>query len=472
MILVFQNQPCINDLLMQSQRRKNLVFLIMVLLGALLTVVPLDAGEAAPSGKSPKPNFVILLADDLGFETLGCYGGANFKGVGAVRTPNLDAMAKKGMLFKQCFATPVCSPARAELLTGKYNFRTGFPDIAGRSGAVESLDAQAHPTLPARLKAAGYVTAVAGKWHLGPTGDMHAPLEITKEDTTYPHPRECGFDRQYLFPGEHLEQYGKPTPADYTPARIQEWVLRFLEERKGRTEPFFLYYASPIPHKPLHPTPLNPDEKRVGKQNYPRLLEYLDSQVGEVLQKLEELGLAGNTLVLFSGDNGTHSEMVTEMRDGRKIKGGKAHMTDTGSHVPLLAEWPGVVKPGSVNDNLVDFTDILPTFLELAGVPPPPGIDGRSFASQLSGQPSGPREWIHSLFREQYFVRDIRWKLRENGELYDVSGSPFAEILVLPEKDTADSKAARVRLQAVLDELHPGKKGPVSEGQNPVDADE
>ncbi len=458
---------------MPNQRRRNFSFLICALAGVFLTIVSVKAGEASSSSKPAKPNFVIILADDLGFETLGCYGGANFKGVGAVRTPNLDAMAKKGMLFKQCFATPVCSPARAELLTGKYNFRTGFPDIAGRSGAVESLDAKAHPTLPAQLKAVGYVTAVAGKWHLGPTGDMRAPLEIAKEDTSYPHPRECGFDRQCLFPGEHLERYGNPTPADYTPARIQDWVLRFLEERKGLPEPFFLYYASPIPHKPLHPTPLNPDEKRVGKQNYPCLLEYLDSQVEEVLRKLEELGMAGNTLVLFSGDNGTHGEMVTEMRDGQKIKGGKARMTDTGSHVPLLAEWPGVVKADSVNDNLVDFTDILPTFLELAGVPPPQGIDGRSFAAQLLGQPSKPREWIHSLFREQYFVRDGRWKLRESGELYDVSHSPCSEIPVPPEKDTTESKAARERLQAVLDELHPGKKDvPVSKEQEPVDVDE
>ena len=435
---------------------------------ALGLIAPLS--PAAETTGKPRPNIIFILADDLGREALGCYGGVNFKGVGPVRTPNLDAMAKNGMLFNRCFSTPVCSPARSELLTGKYNFRTGFPDIAGRSGAVESLDAKAHPTLAALLKDAGYVTAVAGKWHLGPPEDMAVMLGPTDKDSEFPHPRECGFERQCIFSGGHLELYGKPTEKDYTPARIQDWVLRFLESRKGGAEPFFLYYASPIPHRPLHPTPLNPDGKRSDRQNYPYLLEYLDGQVGEILKKLAELGLDKNTLVLFSGDNGTHSEMMTEMRDGRKIKGGKATMRDTGSWVPLLAGWPGTIKPGSVDDNMVDFTDVMPTCLQLAGVSAPKGIDGVSFAWQLLGQTGTPREWIHSLFKDQYFVRDARWKLRESGELFDVSGSPYVETLLPPESDTPESKAARTRLQSVLDNLHPDKQGTTpSKEQKPAD---
>jgi len=413
---------------------------------------------AAPS----KPNIVIILADDLGQEALSCYGGADFKGLGTVRTPNIDAMAKNGMRFTHCFSTPVCSPARAELLTGKYNFRTGFIDIAGRSGATESLDPKAHPTLPAQLKAAGYVTAIAGKWHLGQPIDMKVPLGPTDKDTDYSHPRECGFERQCVMSGEHLELYGKPTAEDYTPARLQDWVLRFLESRKGKPEPFFLYYPSPIPHRPLMPTPLNPDGKSRGRENFPFLIEYLDKQVGEIVKKLAELGLDENTLVIFSGDNGTNGEITTMMRDGRGIKGGKASQRDAGSWVPLIAEWPGVIQPGSVDEHMVDFTDIMPTCLELAGAPLPKGMDGISFASQLRGQPGTFREWIHSLMVDRYFVRDLRWKLNESGELYDVSDSPYTETLVLPEKDTPESKASRVHLQSVLDTLHPDKKG----GQN------
>jgi len=421
-----------------------------------------------------RPNIVLILADDLGFEALGCYGAASYKGLGRVRTPNLDEMSASGMRFTSCFATPVCSPARSEILTGKYNFRTGFTDIAGRNGATERLDPLAHPTVAAQLKAAGYVTAVAGKWHVGPpTSSKEIPMTAEK-DTDYPHPQECGFDRQCIFGGEHLVLYGKPTPEDYTPARLQNWVLRFLESRKSATEPFFLYYPSPIPHVPNLPTPLNPDEpggeNPGGKsdkngsslKNFPYLIEYLDQQVGEVLRKLDELGLRENTLVMFSGDNGTHPSVTTVMGDGREIRGGKASLLDTGSHVPLLATWPGVIKAGTVNDALVDFTDILPTCLALAGASAMGTIDGISFSAQLVGKPGPQRALVHTLQVSKYFVRDAKWKLRESEELYDVSQAPYAETLVMSADDTTESKAARNRLQAALDKLHPAKNEAVT----------
>ena len=435
-------------------------------ISAALTI----ASGSIAAGKTPaKPNIVFILADDLGFESLGCYGAEKYKNLGAAKTPNLDAMARDGMRFSYCFATPVCSPARSEILTGKYNHRTGFIDIAGRNGATGSLDPQAHPTLAMKLKAAGYVTAVVGKWHLGQPEDMHEVPATPEADTDYPHPRECGFDRQCIFGGAHLELYGKPEAGSYTPDILQGWALRFLESRKGKSEPFFLYYPSPIPHAPLLPTPLNPDgtlgktkgefgQGRGDNSNYPFLIEYLDRQVGEILKKLTDLGLRENTLVIFSGDNGTWKPITTQMNDGREIKGGKGSMLDTGSWVPLLANWPGVIKAGAVNTNLVDFTDIMPTCLELAGAKTPDGIDGISFAPQLRGRSGTPREWTHSLYVDKYFVRDAKWKLRENGELYDVSNSPSAETLMKPESDTPGSKAARVRLQAIMDKLHPDKK--------------
>jgi arylsulfatase A-like enzyme len=443
---------------MRNTRRE---FIKQAGLGAAVLSFPMFGNAAAPNVQaleknSPRrPNIVFILADDLGAEALGCYGGETYMGLGPVKTPNLDAMAKNGMLFQYCFSTPVCSPSRAELLTGRYNFHTGFIDIAGRSGASESLDAQKYPTVAMDLKAAGYVTAIAGKWHLGEPLDMKTPLASTETDTDYPHPRSCGFDRQCMLSGAHLELYGNPTPEDYTPARLQDWVLRFLESRKDQSEPFFLYYPSPIPHKPLFATPLNPEGLSRDKKNFPYLVEYLDSQVGEILSKLKELGLSENTLVFFSGDNGTHGEIATRMRDGTPVRGGKASQRDAGSRVPLLAVWPGVIQPGSMNEGLVDFTDILPTCLELAGVPPAEGIDGMSFALQLRGLPGRSRSWIHSLLRDQYFVRDAKWKLRENGALYDVRGPMYVETLITPETETPESKAARVRLQGVLDELHP-----------------
>lgn len=409
-----------------------------------------------------KPNIIFILADDLGFEALGCYGAVNYKGLGPVRTPNLDAMAKGGMMFKYCFASPVCSPARSQVLTGKYNFRVGFPRIMSMPGVVDKLDPKAHPTVGLRLKEAGYITAIVGKWHLGPPFTKGKEIEeipkSTTADTAYPHPRECGFDRQCLFSGGHLSTYGEPKPGQYTPELLQKWALNFLESRRGKAEPFFLYYPSPIPHGPLYATPLNPEGKP-GPQNFPYLIEYLDKQVGEILEKLTALGMRENTLVVFSGDNGTYA-VTTQMRDGREVVGGKSKPTDTGSWVPLLANWSGTIKAGSVYEGMVDFTDILPTCLELAGVAPHQGVDGVSFAPQLRGKSGQPREWAFVLGGDRWFAREPKWKLNSGGQLFDVSDSPYVEALVNPENDTPESKAARARLQAVLDKVHPERRIP------------
>jgi arylsulfatase A len=438
-----------------------------------LTICASGLSARAAEAPAPKPNIIFILADDLGFEALGCYGGVSYKGLGTVRTPNLDTMAKGGMLFKNCFACPVCSPARSELLTGKYNFRTGFRRILGQPGVPERLDAKAHPTLALRLKDEGYVTAIVGKWHLGPpftkANEKEEIPKTAEADTDYPHPRDCGFDRQCIFSGGHLNTYGEPKPGAYTPELLQKWALRFLDSRKGKTEPFFLYYPSPIPHGPLHPTPLNPDGKsgRDALKNYPYLIEYLDKQVGELLERLTSLGLRNNTLVMFAGDNGSYG-VTTQMRDGREVTAGKGSPADTGAWVPLLASWPGVVPAGSVYDGMVDFTDIMPTCLEVAGAAKTVGLDGVSFAPQLRGKSGKPREWVFVLGSARWYAREAKWKLRENGQLFDVSNSPYAETLVLPRSATPESRAARARLQAVLDKLHPGPTGaPKSQGQEP-----
>lgn len=453
---------------MKGQRTRRLngcrTWALAVLgVGALLVA----AAPGVCAEGAPRPNIVFFLADDLGFEALGCYGAESYKGLGPVRTPNLDSLAKSGMLFTQCFSCPVCSPARSEFLTGKYNFRTGFRRIMGQPGVAEKLDAAAHPTVANRLKDAGYVTAVVGKWHVGQpftkANQVEEVPQSDERDTDYPHPRECGFERQCLFSGGHLSTYGEPKPGQYTPELLQKWALRFLESRKGKPEPFFLYYASPIPHEPLYPTPLNPDGKSNGRRgdasNYPYLIEYMDRQVGELVEKLAALGLRENTLVMFSGDNGSHPTKTTLMRDGREIKGGKGSPADTGAWVPLIASWPAAVRAGSTYAGPVDFTDLLPTCLELAGGARPQGIDGMSFAPQLCGRPGAPREWVFVLGGDRWYVRDARWKLRNSGELLDVSGSPAAEKPVPSEGGTSESKAARERLQAALDRLNPGKQG-------------
>ena len=436
-----------------------LVALVLWITGAIAADIP------------ARPNIVVILADDLGAEALGCYGGAEFLGergrvLGAVKTPNLDAMAANGIRFAKAYATPVCSPSRAQLLTGKYNHRIGFHDILGRNGAARALDAKAHPTIANLLQAGGYLTGAVGKWHLGAHPNLKNVQTDFNADTNVVHVRDCGFDRQFMVPGAHLREYGEAVEGKYTPDLMDAWAFRFMSEAKTAGKPFFLYYASPLPHFPYWPTPLNPDGPRGDlttkkgemygdMQNFPYLVEYLDKQVGKILAKLEELGLRENTLVLFAGDNGTPNWIVTQMKDGRKIPFGKATMKETGSWVPLIASWPAVIRSGSVYEGLVDFSDILPTCLSVAGVPLPGDINGVSFAPVLEGTGESPREWVHCLYNKDYFVRNAGWKLRENGELYDMSDAPYSEELVKPDDDTPESKAAREALGAVAAKLHP-----------------
>lgn len=451
---------------MKTRANRSLVMKCFELVGMLASIASVFAADTPA-----RPNIVVILADDLGAEALGCYGGAEFLGeggkvLGPVKTPHLDAMAASGVRFANAYATPVCSPSRAQLLTGKYNHRVGFHDILGRTGASRELDCKSHPTIANLLQSGGYLTGAVGKWHIGPLANLKNVQTDPAADTNCAHVKACGFERQFMVPGAHLREYGEPVEGKYTPDLMDAWAFRFMSEAKTAGKPFFLYYASPLPHFPYWPTPLNPDGPRgePGNKkaemygdmaNFPFLVEYLDKEVGKILAKLEELGMRENTLVLFAGDNGTPNWLVTRMKDGRNIPFGKATMKETGSWVPLIASWPAVIRSGSVYEGLVDFSDILPTCLSLAGVPLPKDIDGVSFAPVLEGSGKSPREWVHSLYNKEYFVRNAGWKLRENGELYDMNDAPYSEILVKPENDTLESRAAREELAAVAVKLHP-----------------
>ena len=399
---------------------------------------------ATAVGAAERCNVVFILADDLGFETLGCYGGQTY------RTPNLDALAAGGMRFTFCFATPICSPSRAELLTGQYPFRTGFTDLAGGRGVPRFLDPRRHVTFPNLLRQAGYATAIAGKWHLDsePMSADQLPDAVPSPDVS-----ACGFDEQYCFEGPHI-QYGPPVPGEYHPDLYQRWVLDYLSRRKEREQPFFLYYAMGLPHRPWDATPLNPDGPPDDRSNFAFMVEYLDGQVGEVLGRLDDLGMRENTLVIFSADNGTDAGLPPSSLNGREVRPGKGTMHDTGSWVPLIASWPAVVAPGSVCDDLVDFSDFFPTFVDLTGAPRSPrSIDGQSFADRLRGQPAGTRKWVFVQLEDKRFARDKRYKLMNNGALYDVSDSPFGEVPIPPVMRDAAARAAQRVLAGALESL-------------------
>lgn len=373
-----------------------------------------------------RPNIVLIMADDLGYETLGTYGGTSY------RTPNLDRLAEEGMRFDHCYSTPLCTPSRVQLMTGKYNHRNyiGF-------GLLDPKE----KTFGHYMKEAGYSTYIAGKWQLLGNPNQQK-LAGNKVGTT---PEKAGFDDYCLWQIDQLgSRYKDPElsakkggtqtyPGKYGPDIFLKNIVSFMEDNKD--SPFFIYYPMVLTHDPFVPTPMNKgfsDFDSNSKVNDPayfgEMVTYMDMIVGSIVKKTDELGIRENTLILFVGDNGTDVD-VSSMVNGALLKGDKGKTTDAGTHVPLIANWKGKIAPKSVNDNLIDFTDFLPTLLDCSLIEKKEAIslDGISFYPQLLGNNSETRDWIFchydpnwGKFKARRYVQNKKWKLYGNGEFYNL----------------------------------------------------
>ena len=405
-----------------------------------LLAVFLVAGLARAAAPA-KPNIILILTDDVGLGNLGCTGGP-------FKTPHIDALAKEGLQFWQCYATPQCSPTRCQTLTGRYSFRTGLID----NHIKVDIDPKQEVMIPTVMKQAGYITAHVGKWHVGPRSSG-----------------EFGFDETFVFPGSGL--YWRATKAQskyyyvngqkhdlpegqYLPDLMHEFLVNFIAKHKD--QPFFVYYPMAHIHSNIVRTP---DSKPGADQNrlYTDNIEYMDKLVGKLMAELDRLHLREKTLVVFTGDNGTeggYSKMATV--NGRLIEGHKLSMNEGGSRVPLICNWPGVIPAGKVLNDLVDCSDFFTTFADLGGAQLPAGvkIDGHSFAPQLRGEKGTPRDWIFVQHGSHWYVRDQGFKLDQSGELSDMSEAPFDE-------KPATNNAEKAKLQAILVQLNPagGKIG-------------
>jgi arylsulfatase A len=418
------------------------------------------AGVALPGvgfcAQPGKPNVILILADDLGYECLGANGGTSY------RTPNLDRLAREGARFEWCFAQPNCTPTRVQLMTGMSNVRNYV-----EFGTLE----KSQTTFGHIFSHAGYATCITGKWQLG---SRDASL-----------PKYFGFDEHCLW--AHMgrgERYANPSlsvngdlktfSGKYGPDVCQEFALDFI--RRNRDKPFFLYYPMILVHGRYEPTPDSADygkERARGRQANQRyfadMVAYMDKLVGTLTRELKTLGLLENTLILFTGDNGTGRGAVSQLADGSEQEGEKGSTTRGGMRVPLIASWPGKIASGVVCHDLVDMTDFLPTLCEAAGVAPAPDLqlDGRSFLPQLCGRKGNPREWIYSYWVpltksqtahigrrgavEQAF--DHHFKLYSTGEFFDLNRDPEeTSPLALAELQGEASAAAR-KLQAALDQF-------------------
>ncbi|MEP1088040.1 MAG: sulfatase-like hydrolase/transferase [Algoriphagus sp.] len=405
--------------------------------------------------KRASPNIILIMADDLGFETLGINGADEYQ------TPNLDKLAKEGMNFTQTYAMPLCTPSRVQIMTGKYNFRNyiGF-----------GLLKKGEPTFADYLKEMGYHTFVAGKWQLYGNAGQHK-LAGGKIGAL---PEEAGFDEYFLWQVKQLgSRYKDPLISSnagtqtyegkYGPDLFTEQVNLFME--KNKSEPFFIYYPMAITHDPFVPTPDNPafeDFDSKSKTNDPiyfaEMVNYMDKLIGSIVDKTEELGIREKTLILFVGDNGTDRK-VTTSQFGKAIKGDKGFTTTAGTHVPFIANWKGKIKPGSTNDNLIDFTDFLPTLLETAHFTNPEiaNSDGLSFYPQLLGDNSKKREWIYSYyapnwgnFENSTYAQDKEWKLYDDGRIYSLLDDPLEQNSISKINLPASVQIKISKLEAVL----------------------
>ncbi len=408
----------------------------------LPTCLTLHSAETGRQPDKSKPNIILILTDDVGLGDIGCCGGP-------FKTPRIDALATGGTRFEYCYSTPLCGPSRCQLLTGRYPYRTGL--INNQSHNAVSPDREV--MIPTVLKKAGYVTGSVGKWGQIALG-----------------PGEWGFDEYLVFPGSgrywrdqtttyKLNGQEKDLPeGKYLPELMHNFAADFVAKHKD--QPFFLYYPMSHVHGPIVRTPdsgAGEDANRLYTDN----VEYMDKLVGKLVDELDRLQLRKNTLILFTGDNGTARfgvELATV--NGRPISGQKATMLEGGSRVPLIANWPGVTTAGTVNHDLVDFSDFLATFAELGGATLPEGVtlDSHSFAQQLKGQKGSPREWVYVELNGKSYARDARFKLTNGGELFDLSEAPFKEKPIAKDSTDPDAAAARSRLQKVLQD-HPTAPG-------------
>lgn len=417
----------------------------------ILAVLSSFAIRPSSSAAERPPNIVFFLADDIGINGIGCYGADRFKG----RTPNIDALAASGLRFEQGYSMPTCNPSRCVLMTGRYTFRYGNKPSFKSEASVAKI-----------LKQAGYATGMAGKWR-------------QMADT----PRDWGFDEYLTDPeasGYYWEKaYTKngetvttPQPI-YYPDACLEFTVEFFKQH--REQPFFFYYPTHLVHNPIVRTPDTKPDTTDRAALYDHNVAYLDKELGRVVAALDALGLRERTVIIFAGDNGTSMKHAAGKMTigGREVIGEKATMLEGGSRVPLIANWKGTIAQGRVLKDLVDFSDVLPTFAELARAAVLEGVtlDGHSFAPQLRGEKGNPREWVYVQHNTapEWYVREQGWKLTHDGKLFDMSDAPFAEKPVPMEAVSDAAKAARQRLQAVLDELKPIASPLVASKEKPSD---
>jgi arylsulfatase A-like enzyme len=340
----------------------------LALVGAVLGCAVCAAAEA------PRPNVVLIFADDLGYGDLGSYGARD------LATPHLDRLAREGVRFTDFYAVAnTCSPSRAALMTGRYPPRTGVNAVLLHD-TPEGLPLD-EITIAELLRDAGYRTAMIGKWHLGNTDEFMPWNQGFSEFFGVPHSN----DEKNFFVYDGRRRLPETVDQSQLIRRYTDRALDFLDRAARAGEPFFLYVAHNAPHVPLYPSDGFAGRSRRG--TFGDVVEELDASVGELLAKLQALGIERNTLVIFTSDNGPWLAMRDWGGSAGGLRGGKMSTFEGGHRVPAIARWPERIPPGREVRSMATMMDWLPTVADVAGAPLPDDrvFDGRSLAAVIQG---------------------------------------------------------------------------------------
>lgn len=463
------------------------LFLLIIMVKSVATLITNAAGREfreeasqvyldsilAREEDTQVPNVILILTDDLGMGDLSCYDST------LIQTPNIDRLADEGVKMTEYYApSPVCTPSRAGLLTGRYPVRTHMPSVVFPTGSMtdrimklsggSSYGVTGIPKdeilIPEALKARGYKTAMLGKWHLG---DQEGHL-----------PNDNGFDEFYgalysndmkpyaVYRNDEIELEA-PVDQSQLTKRFTEEAVSFISENKN--EPFFLYYAQPFPHVPLYASDEYTNVSEAGL--YGDVIEEVDWSVGEILEALQKEGVDDNTIIIFTSDNGPWHEGSAGGSRGRK-----GNNYEGGQKVPFLVRWPEGLPEGLVVDSMSMGIDVFPTIMKLAGVPLPEDrvIDGKDIMPLLRGETeSSPHDVLYYIKgKEVAAVRNDRWKYhgRNSSEnatywmvkvgpwLFDLNEDPNESYSHLEhEPEMAD--ALKARLEAMQKEFDENLRG-------------
>lgn len=435
---------------------------------AICAIVPATASAAAET--QARPNIIFILADDLGYGDLGCYGQQR------IQTPHLDRLATQGMRFTQFYSgSPVCAPSRNVLMTGQH---TGHTTIRGNAKINLRSD---EVTIASVLKAAGYATGLIGKWGLGQTGSSGYPLKQgfdyffgyvnqTMAHNYYPTYLVRNEERvplRNVVPNPGPDDQGVASvKVDYSADLFADDAVRFIREHQRK--PFFLYFATTLPHANNEAKEEGmevPDYGRYEKENWPEpskgyaaMVTRLDAQVGRLLEELKQLGLEENTLVIFSSDNGPHREGGNDpdfFNSSGPLRGIKRDLYEGGIRVPLIVRWPDRTPRGATSDHVGYFGDFMATFVEICGVTPPAQTDGVSLLPTISGSAKTQKqhEFLYWEFYEGASAQAVRmgkWKAVRSPmhtgqmELYDLSND------LSEKRDLADEHPEMVQQAAAV----------------------